>query len=279
MHPKALSGATRGLRRLQESFQRTLKPSKGFSKGSKGLQPLCKDLQCLFQAFERVSEAFEGTQRLSVEPPEGFGGFWRASRALGSLSRAFGRAPKAFNHSAKISNVFARHEKGFLRLLKAPKGSQWSCKRVWRLLESFQRARKPFKGFWKGSKGLQTLCKDLQCLLKAFERVSEVFEGTQRLSVEPPEGFRGFWTLEFPNTLRQTPTFFGLPAASAEETLVTILPARQINSSTITPKQRNHQRRVRENCYIYYYSYYYYYENRERFFSSLQEKTIFCEHF
>ena len=54
----------------------------------------------------------------------------RASSALGSLSRAFGRAPKAFKHSAKIFNVFSRHLKGFLRLLKAPKGSQWSHPRA-----------------------------------------------------------------------------------------------------------------------------------------------------
>ena len=55
----------------------TVKPSKGFLKGSKGLHLLWSVVLVLLKASKRVSKAFEGIQRLSMEPPKGFGGFWR----------------------------------------------------------------------------------------------------------------------------------------------------------------------------------------------------------
>ena len=69
----------------------TVKPSKGFLKGAKGLHLLWRVVLVLLKASKRVSKAFEGIQRLSMEPPKGFRGFWRASWALWSLPNATDR--------------------------------------------------------------------------------------------------------------------------------------------------------------------------------------------
>ena len=84
----------------------TVKPSKGFLKGSKGSQPVLKELQRLSKASKRVSKAFEGTQRLSMEPPESFGSSGRASSSFPNHAQA--TTEPSFFSSANIDIIIER---------------------------------------------------------------------------------------------------------------------------------------------------------------------------
>ena len=96
----------------------------------------------------------------------------RASSVLGSLPRAFRRAPKAFNHSGKSAKVFSRHPEGFLRLLKAPKGSQWSHQRASEASGEHPARLEAFQGLFEGLQRPSTTLVEAQ---KSFQGIQKGF--------------------------------------------------------------------------------------------------------
>ena len=110
----------------------SLEAFQGILEGSQTLRKASKTVQGIQKGFK----AFKGAQMFSMQLPWGFGGFWRASRELGSLPRASQRAPKAFYCSEKSFKDCSTHSKGFSRLAKAPKGSQQAHRGLWRLSNS-----------------------------------------------------------------------------------------------------------------------------------------------
>ena len=61
--------------------------------------------------------------------------------------------------------------------------------------------------------GLQPLLKELPRLSKASKRVSRAFKGSQRVSMEPLKGSRGFWSASrklrsFPRAFQRAPNAF-----------------------------------------------------------------------
>ena len=98
-----------------------------------------------------------------MEPSKGFGGFWRASSALGSLPRAFEGLQRPSSAFERAASTYQGIQKGFQGF---PKGSQWSCPRAPEASRELQMSSEASQGLFEGLKGLHLLFRELPTLAK-----------------------------------------------------------------------------------------------------------------